>query len=39
MKTLQNEKVNIKVILAALWIAVMFILYCTPLNWTNFQCV
>jgi len=25
MKTLQNEKVNIKIILAALWIAVMFI--------------
>ncbi len=25
MKTLQNEKVNIKIILSALWIAVMFI--------------
>ena len=25
MKTLQNEKVNIKIILAVLWIAVMFI--------------
>ena len=25
MKTLQNEKVNVKIILAALWIAVMFI--------------
>jgi hypothetical protein len=25
MKTLQNEKINIKIILAALWVAVMFI--------------